>query len=186
MLAPTAREWDEYFSMCGLGNKNEEVNAARLKKLRQCKNGVENIPETAKSILRRFLLANQLSPLHEISMFTGIGPDRIKEVFFENRDKFFVFRTGAEGDDTVYYSALEEPIPERPLKTANLLRRMMIVRWMSYRGFIEPHYCHQPLGMSICQLSRHLSDMKYRREDVEFGDGKRTVFFDNSLKEYKE
>tara|TARA_R110000824_G_scaffold526_7_gene3353 strand:+ start:643 stop:1236 length:594 start_codon:yes stop_codon:yes gene_type:complete len=182
MLVPTAREWDEYFSMCSLGQVNGEICAARLKKLRQCKNGVVNVPEPERKTLKRFLLDNQLSPLHEIAMFTGIGPDRIKEVFFENRDTFFVFRTAAKGDDTVYYSALENPIPERPLKKAALLRRMMIVRWMSYRGFVEPYYCHQPLGMSVSQTSAHLRDMGYRHETVEFGDGNRSVFFDNSRK----
>jgi hypothetical protein len=182
MLDPSAREWDEYFSMCGIKNANEEVSAARLRKLRQCKDGIVNVPEPESKTLRRFLLEHQLSPLHEIAMFTGIGPDRIKEVFFDNRDKFFVFRTGARGDDTVYYSTLEKPIPERPVRKSRLLRRMLIVRWMSYRGFIEPYYCHQPLGMSVHRLSKYLSDMSYRHEIVEFGDGKRSVFFDNSLK----
>lgn len=185
MLDPSAREWDEYFSMCSLGQVNEEVSIARLKKLRQCKDGVVNVPESDVKILRAFLLENQLSPLHDIAMFTGVGPDRIKEVFFENRDKFFVFRTGAKGDETVYYSALEPEIPPTPEKKAIQLRRMMVARWMRLRGFIEPYYVHQPLGMEIQHLSLTLDDMGYRREVVEFGDGKRPVYFDNSLKEYK-
>jgi len=185
MLSPTAREWDEYFSLCRLSEVNEEICLARLRKLRQCIDGVVNVPEPEVKTLTRFLRGNQLSPLHEIAMFTGIGPDRIKEVFFENRDKFFVFRTAAEGDDTVYYSALEEEIPDRPKRTAIKLRRMMIVRWMRLRGFIEPYYVHQPMGMSIEELCDALDDMKYRRDEVQFGDGVRTVFFDNSLERYK-
>jgi len=182
MLPPTAREWDEYFSLCKVGERNHEVALARLRKLRQCIDGVLNEPDPDIDVLRRFLLANQLSPLHEIAMFTGVGPDRIKEVFFENRDKFFVFRTGAEGDETVYYSALEPEIPERPKKKAIQLRRMMVARWMRLRGFIEPYYVHQPLGMSIDCLCLTLNNMGYRREVVEFGDGDRPVYFENSYR----
>ena len=167
MLSVMSREWDRYFAMCEDGSPAEE----RLKKLRTCKSGVLNVEDTDFARLRSFLLSNQLSVLQDVVSCTGIGHDVVKDTFFQNRDKFFMFRANALGDQTVLYSTLESQ-EEDPKKT-----RERMVRWMWHRGFIDPYFFHQPIGMTIESLCEVLDDMQYPARNVNFGDSVRRVYF---------
>jgi hypothetical protein len=175
MLHPTCKEWDDYFAMCDDGTSNEE----RLAKLRQCVIGIRDSPVSEYEELRTFLLNNQLCPMLDIMDGTTMGYERVKDVLFHNRDVFFMFRANAYGDQTVRYSTLEEnpwdladDEKQRIKKT-----RIQMVNWMRIKGFIDPHFFHQPLGVSQESLRATLDDMLYPKRMVNFGDKKRLVYF---------
>jgi hypothetical protein len=197
MLTPACKEWDEYFSMCEMLDRMREnphakrvtieaLSAAVVSKIRQCRLGIYNIERTDMEKVEVFLRDNQLSSLLEISRNTGIGHDRLKEIFFNHRKKFFIFRADANGDDSVCYSVLEEDISLRKCKTKSekdrvrIDRKCLVARWMRYRGFIDPKFFHQPMNMTMKDLTRLLRSLGYSYRGVQFGDENRDVFFGDS------
>jgi hypothetical protein len=193
MLNPKAVEWDEYFGMCALqermsGKTSPEAEykmaKSRLSKLRQCREGRVNTPVAESQKVEDYLRANQLSTLVEISHSTGIGHDTLKEILYQGRkDLFFMFRTDALGDSGVYYSVLETdtcPASARcPKRPSSIKCRSYVVRWMGYRGFIDPKFFHLPMNMKEEALIYVLRDLKYREEEVGVSQDKRIVFFES-------
>lgn len=196
MLAPNCKEWDEYFHLCSVsedmwdtGRKVDVSNVleACASKARQCRLGVFNVPEEDIDRVDKYLKSNQLSCLIDLSMGTGIDHDKLKDILFHNRDRFFMFRAEAKGDSRVLYSALEESLSQkngdskRVCARKKLQKRAMAVRWMSYRGFIDPRFFHQPMNLTENGLIELLRDLGYPNRDVEFGEGSRIVFFEGRI-----
>jgi hypothetical protein len=179
MIDPRAAEWDEYFELCKVtpGSNREELAIQRVAKLRQCISGVRNSPIPEAERIEKFLLANQMSTLIELSNGTGIGHDRLKEVLLMFRKKFFVFRADACGNDAVVYSALEKKPTAKTRSRINIANRKTIARWMRFRGFIDAYFFHQPLNMEVDDLLKNLDQMGYPSRSVMFGNQSRLIHF---------
>ena len=185
---------------------SKRLSDSRISKLRQCRLGINNMPVEHSVNVAKFLKAHQLSTLLEISHNTGIGHDTLKDVLYAGRveELFFMFKTDALGDSQVYYSVLDNgagpwagpAAQEKPRKrqTAAEKRKLaadrrrsakeeiecrsFVVRWMGYRGFIDPKFFHLPMGMSEDFLTGLLRDLYYREEEVGVSQDKRPVFFE--------
>lgn len=172
MLSPSATEWDEYFALCNSGRDLDIATAVdRIAKLRQCRDGVKTKPVPEIDQLRGFLRNNQLCELRDIVSCTEMGHDRVKDVLFNNRELFFVFRANAMGDSKVRYSVLED------LPANNKGDRIQMVHWMRIKGFIDPHYFHQPLNRTPEKLCEILDSMEYPKRITQIGDRKRMIYF---------
>lgn len=184
MLPPTAIEWDEYFSLCEESRKPlppDEKHALailRCEKIHHIRTGTVSLPRDDEETLFGFLIKSQLSDIVTIVNETGLDHSVVKEIFFRNRDRFFVIRADADGDGTVRYAAAEPKILARPAHIARVERRKMVARWMRIKGFIDVHTFHEAMSLKQSVLNTVLKDMGYSRRIVQFGDKRRLIYFE--------